>query len=390
MRTSIQVGRLLGIPIKLHFTFLVILVLFILGFANNSSTEYRIPLGLGDLGLTPLIRYTLSAITAILFFFTLLLHELGHSYVAMKYGTKINSITLFFFGGLAMMEEIPKSPEKEWRIAIAGPLMSFAIGALFCSVYIGLNALHVEFYRPAEIFVLVIGSFNIMLAIFNLIPAFPMDGGRVFRAFLATRMSFVEATKKAVLVGKIFAGMMVLAGLLKADPIIFILTGEWGYNIWLPLLAIFLYLAATEEEKATITFASLEGIKVKHVMRTDRTSVSEYMPLLELVRKMLEERTAEYVVVNDSGDLKGFITITTVKKVPVEQRHLLSVSDVMSPYDSIGRLISNEEESAEALKIMIRDKLEFLAVKDDKSGDFTGIITRKDLAIYIEMLSGRF
>ncbi len=105
MRTSIQVGKLLGIPIKLHFTFLIILVLFILGFANNSSTEYRIPLGLGDLGLTPLIRYTLSTITAILFFFTLLLHELGHSYVAMKYGTKINSITLFFFGGLAMMEE---------------------------------------------------------------------------------------------------------------------------------------------------------------------------------------------------------------------------------------------------------------------------------------------
>ncbi|MFV9678006.1 MAG: CBS domain-containing protein, partial [Methanosarcinales archaeon] len=192
------------------------------------------------------------------------------------------------------------------------------------------------------------------------------------------------------LVGKIFAGMMVLAGLLKADPISFILTGEWGYNLWLPLLGLFLYMAAAEEEKATITFASLEGIKVKHVMRTERTSVSEYMPLLELVRKMLEERTAEYVVVNDSGDLKGFITITTVKKVPVEQRHLLSVSDVMSPYDRIGRLISNEEESAEALKIMIRDKLEFLAVKDDKSGDFTGIITRKDLAIYIEMLSGRF
>ncbi|KAF5434274.1 Sporulation protein YlmC, PRC-barrel domain family [Candidatus Methanophagaceae archaeon] len=92
----------------------------------------------------------------------------------------------------------------------------------------------------------------------------------------------------------------------------------------------------------------------------------------------------------DAGDLKGFITITTVKKVPVEQRHLLSVSDVMRPYDSIGRLISNEDESAEALKMMIRDKLEFIAVKDDTSGDFAGIITRKDLATYIEMLSGRF
>lgn len=387
MHTSIQVGKLLGIPIKLHFTFLIILFLFIFAFANGSATEYRIPMGLGGIEMDPVLRYSLATLAAVLFFFTLLLHEMAHSYVAMKFGTKIQSITLFFFGGLAMMEEIPKSPEKEWRIAIAGPLMSFAIGTLFYLVYIGLNRLNLGFYRPVGIFVLVIGSFNIVLAIFNLIPAFPMDGGRVLRAVLAKRMSFLKATKKAVLIGKLFAGAMVIAGLFF-DPFTFILTGERGMNLWLPLLALFLYMAATEEERATITFATLEGIRVKNVMRTERASVSEDMSIMELMRKMLEEKTAEYAVVNDSGDLKGFVTLDAVKKIPAEQRHFFSVSNVMSPFDSFGDVILDGEQAAEALKRMIRDRRDILAVREEVSGDFVGLITRRDLAIYIEMLRG--
>ena len=387
MHTSIQVGKLLGIPIKLHFTFLIILFLFIFAFATGSATEYRIPMGLGGIEMDPVLRYSLATLAAVLFFFTLLLHEMAHSYVAMKFGTNIQSITLFFFGGLAMMEEIPKSPEKEWRIAIAGPLMSFAIGTLFYLVYIGINRLNLGFYRPIGILVLVIGSFNIVLAIFNLIPAFPMDGGRVLRAVLAKRMSFLKATKKAVLIGKIFAGAMVIAGLFF-DPFTFILTGERGMNLWLPLLALFLYMAATEEERATITFATLDGIRVKNVMRTERASVSEDMSIMELMRKMLEEKTAEYAVVNDSGDLKGFVTLDAVKKIPAEQRHFFSVSNVMSPFDSFDDVILGEEQAAEALKRMIRDRRDILAVREEVSGDFVGVITRRDLALYIEMLRG--
>ncbi|NQE45875.1 Zinc metalloprotease [ANME-1 cluster archaeon GoMg2] len=387
MHTSIQVGKLLGIPIKLHFTFLIILFLFIFAFANGSATDYRIPMGLGGIEMDPVLRYSLATLAAVLFFFTLLLHEMAHSYVAMKFGTKIQSITLFFFGGLAMMEEIPKSPEKEWRIAIAGPLMSFAIGTLFYLVYIVLNRLNLGFYRPIGILVLVIGSFNIVLAIFNLIPAFPMDGGRVLRAVLAKRMSFLKATKKAVLIGKIFAGAMVIAGLFF-DPFTFILTGERGMNLWLPLLALFLYMAATEEERATITFATLEGIRVKNVMRTERASVSEDMSIMELMRKMLEEKTAEYAVVNESGDLKGFVTLDAVKKIPAEQRHFFNVSNAMSPFDSFGDVILGEEQAAEALKRMIRDRRDILAVREEVSGNFVGVITRRDLALYIEMLRG--
>ncbi|MEA2075020.1 MAG: site-2 protease family protein [Euryarchaeota archaeon] len=389
MRTSIQVGRIIGIPIRLHFTFLFIFFGIIYGFATLPATEYRIPLGLGGIEMDTFFRYFLSSIAAILFFFTLLLHELSHSYVAMKFGTKIHGITLFFFGGVAMMEDIPKSPEKEWRIAIAGPLMSIALGGLFLLAYSGIRILNLTVYRPVEILVFTLGFLNVALAFFNLIPAFPMDGGRVFRAFLAKRMPFLKATKRAVLIGKIFAVVMAIGGFI-VDPFTFFLTGEIVTgNIWFPLLATFLYIAATEEENATTTFASLEGIKVKHVMRTENASAREDMSIMELANKMLDDKSVEYAVVDEGGELKGFITFEDIKKLSAEQRHRLKVSEVISSFDRMSEVISQEEEAAEALKRLVSTKKKVLAVEGEERGNIVGIITKRDLAMFIEMLKGR-
>jgi len=389
MRTSIQVGRIIGIPIRLHFTFLFIFFGIIYGFATLPATEYRIPLGLGGIEMDTFFRYFLSSIAAILFFFTLLLHELSHSYVAMKFGTKIHGITLFFFGGVAMMEDIPKSPEKEWRIAIAGPLMSIALGGLFLLAYSGIRILNLAVYRPVEILVFTLGFLNVALAFFNLIPAFPMDGGRVFRAFLAKRMPFLKATKRAVLIAKIFAVVMAIGGFI-VDPFTFFLTGEIVTgNIWFPLLATFLYIAATEEENATTTFASLEGIKVKHVMRTENASAREDMSIMELANKMLDDKSVEYAVVDEGGELKGFITFEDIKKLSAEQRHRLKVSEVISSFDRMSEVISQEEEAAEALKRLVSTKKKVLAVEGEERGNIVGIITKRDLAMFIEMLKGR-
>ena len=395
MRASLQVGKLIGIPIKLHFTFLFILLLIVLMFAQAPG-----PIGLqGIEGLSDPFRYFFSVIAALAFFVSLLLHELSHSFVAMKYGSKIHSITLFFFGGLAMMDDIPKDPEKELRIAIAGPMMSFALGAVFFIAFIAFygltefsSAIHcmpkiyfttADYYCPLNIgalgvLVFSLGFINTLLAFFNLIPAFPMDGGRVLRAILAGRMSFLKATKKAVLVGKIFAVIMGITGL---TPFFF--------NPWLTIIAIILYIAATEEETATVTFAALEGIKVKNVMRIERTCVLEDMPIAELASKMLEEKTAEYAVVNWNDDLKGFVTFEELKKLSAEQRLYLKVSEVVSPFNEIDDTILDEEEATQALKKMIRAKKNILAVKREESGNFVGIITKRDLEIYIEMLKGR-
>lgn len=386
MRASIQVGKIIGIPIRLHISFLFILPVFVVMFAEASE-----PVGLGDIeNLSQYYRYIFSALATILFFFSVLLHEMSHSYIAMRYGAKIHSITLFIFGGLAMMDDIPKEPGKEWRIAIAGPAMSFALGGAFLISYFGLNTVNLPIYYPAQVLLFSLGYLNVILATFNLLPAFPMDGGRVLRALLAKRMSFLQATKKAVFVGKIFAIIMGIVGLMP-DPFWFYTTGEVRapFNPFLIFVAFFLYIAATEEERATTTFAMLEGIKVKNVMRTEHTCVLDDIPIMELSDKMLAEKRYEYAVVGASGEPKGFVTFGAIKALSNEQRYIFNVSDVIGSFDRVSDVISEEEEAVEALKRMLKAKKNVLAVVEAASGNFIGVITRSDLATYIEMLKGR-
>ncbi|MHC1611055.1 MAG: site-2 protease family protein [Candidatus Methanospirareceae archaeon] len=342
------------------------------------------PVGLGDFEeLSTPFRLFLSVIGAFLFILSLLLHELSHSYVAMKYGTRIRSITLFIFGGIAMMDDLPKAPEKEWRIAIAGPLMSFAIGGVFLFTYFGIAAVHLA-YDLLTILIFSIGLLNVVLATFNLLPAFPMDGGRILRAFLAKRMQFLKATKRAVFVGKAFAVIMAIVGFMP-DPFILYSTGDVRipFNPFLTFIALFLYVAATEEEKATIAFFSLKGITAREVMRRENATVLEEMLIRELVEKMLAEKKAEYAVVNDEGELKGFVTFNEIKRLPAEHRYSLRVSDVISPFDS--EVVSQGEEAIEVLKRMVSAKRGVLAVKEEESGKIIGIITKRDLAMFIEM-----
>jgi Zn-dependent protease len=348
------------------------------------------PVGLGDMEpLSRPFRYALAAVAAFLFLLSLLLHEMSHSYVAMRYGTQIRSITLFIFGGLAMMEDLPKEPAKEWRIAIAGPLMSFALGGAFLLAHFSLTAAHQSIYDPITVLLFSIGLLNVVLATFNLLPAFPMDGGRVLRAFLAKRMQFLKATKRAVFVGKTFAVIMAIVGFMP-DPFILYTTGNvrLPFNPWLTFIAVFLYIAATEEESATITFALLEGIRVKQVMRRENASVREDMPLTELTEKMLAERNAEYAVVSEGNEFKGLVTFTELKKLSLEQRYPLTVADVLRPFDRLSEVISQEDGAVEALKRMISTKQQTLAVEGEERGTIVGIITKRDLAMFIEMLKG--
>jgi CBS domain-containing protein len=180
------------------------------------------------------------------------------------------------------------------------------------------------------------------------------------------------------------------AGGFIVDPFTFVLTGEIVTgNIWFPLLATFLYIAATEEENATVTFSSLEGIKVKHVMRTGNASAREDMSIMELANKMLDDKAVEYAVVDESGELKGFVTFDEIKKLSSEQRHRLKVSEVLSSFDRMSEVISQEEEAAEALKRLVSTRKKVLAVEGEEHGNIVGIITKRDLAMFIEMLKGR-
>jgi Zn-dependent protease len=281
------------------------------------------------------LRYLLSLSAAILLFICILLHELGHSYVALKYGSNIQSITLFLFGGVSSMEEIPRDPKAEFQMALAGPATSLVIGTVLVVIFMLYNP---DVLQPVDnpymLLVWQIGSINILLGIFNLLPAFPMDGGRLLRAWLATQMSYIKATQAAASIGKMFAIFMGIFGLF--------------YSIWLTLIAFFIYIGASEEEKLTAVSVILEGIRAKDIMSKDIITVNPDMTVEELVEVMFKFKHMGYPVV-DNGVLQGIVTFTDVQKVPKEERKNVRVSQIMTK-DIIS--IKEDDGAVKALRTM--------------------------------------
>ncbi len=382
MKWSVQIGRILGIPIKLHITFLIILVIFIYYFAAISFKVGGMVLGFNVLDTSFDLKLLYSTIASILFFSTLLLHELSHSYVAKSNGIKIQSITLYVFGGVAQMEEIPRDPKVELKMTAAGPGMSLFIGIVAYVLYDLLGPVHLEgvdFYfgelspnimqmdllNALLITLAIISFYNIFLGIFNLLPAFPMDGGRILRAFLALWLPYLEATRTAVAIGKTFALLMGLIGILP--PI----------NPFLILIAFFVYYGAQGEERETYFAVSLEGIKVGDVMTPVPTVV--YIPpdwtISQLVEVMFRFKHMGYPVQEDLADPPlGIITFHDVQKVPKEMHDKVLVKEVMSK-DIIS--VEPEINAYHALQIIGRNQIgRLLVIQDNK---IIGIITMKDI-----------
>ena len=373
MKTSIQIGKIMDIPIKLHITFLLILPVFAWIFANNDPR-----FGFNDVGLTT-FRYALSLFASISLFVCVLLHELGHSYVAKKAGVNIQGITLFLFGGVSSMEEIPRNPRTELKMALAGPLVSLVIGFILIIGVLMVNGAAVGEFLSAFVQNLmigikdpyirlfwVIGIINVILFFFNILPAFPMDGGRVLRAWLAGRMPYIQATRTAAGIGKMFAIVMGIFG-------IFV-------SIWLLLIAFFIYIGASEEEKSTEVSVILEGLKIKDIMTRDVATVRSGNTVEELVDIMFRMKHMGYPVMDDS-EVIGVVTFTDVQRVPKEERKNVKVSQIMTK-----ELITTEEddEAVAALKLMTTKNIGRIIVK--KEGKMTGIVSRTDILRAIQLL----
>ncbi|RJS72664.1 MAG: CBS domain-containing protein [Candidatus Syntrophoarchaeum sp. WYZ-LMO15] len=367
MRTSIEIGRALGIPIRLHITFLLILPPFILIFMQQPP-----PFGFAEIDSFA-VRATLATLTTVVLFGCVIAHELSHSYVAMGYGVKIDSITLFIFGGIASMRTIPKDPRVEARIAIAGPLMSIFLATIFIAVQIPFNTIPGGiWWKGFGILSFSLGAINLVLALFNLLPAFPMDGGRILRAYLVKKEgSYISATRKAVQVGKIFAILMAAFGLLH---------GGW----MLILIAFFIYIAASEEESATIIQSAMEGIKVRDIMARELVTVSPHLTVREFIEFMLRDRHKGYPVVDPvSGELLGVVSLTDVKSVPSEKHDEVTVRDIMSR-ELI--TINPDATAAEALRLIADHNIGRVLVIED--GVLDGILSKTDLIRAIEILRG--
>ncbi|MDQ1275112.1 MAG: hypothetical protein QG610_685 [Euryarchaeota archaeon] len=363
VKSTLKIGSILGIPIRLHITFLLILPVFAYIFAIN-------PYPYGFQGVeSAATKYILSALTAILLFSSILLHELAHSYLAKQYGVNIESITLFLFGGVSSMEEIPRDPGQEAKMAFAGPLTSLIIGIVCLLTYRYMIAPNPALSaNPVYLIIWILGVMNLVLGIFNLLPAFPMDGGRVLRAFYARRMSYVKATQSAAAVGKFFAILMAIFGILVG-------------NLWFPLIALFIYVGASEEERSTQASVTLENILVKDIMTKDVVSVSPSMSVEDLVHFMFEKKHMGYPVIEGSN-LKGIVTFTDIQRVPTLDRPVMRVSDIMTR--NIISVPSNSQ-AIDALKLVTSKNIGRVLVIDN--GSVVGVLSRTDLVRILKLRS---
>ncbi|RCV63479.1 Zn-dependent protease [Methanophagales archaeon] len=368
MKWSYKIGSIRGIPIMLHVTFLLILLVFIWIFAVQEFEIFGFFIGFGGMNIPTWLKYVFSAIASLLFFSTVLFHELSHSLVAKSYGTKIRGITLFALGGVAQMEDMPRNPRMEAKMAAAGPAFSLGIGILAYAIYYLFGPINPTgsgetITNAALIVVGIIAFYNIMLGLFNLIPAFPMDGGRILRAFLAMRMPYIEATKKAVAVGKSVLVAMGILGLFV--------------NPLLLLIAIYLYFAASGEERATVISVTLEGVKVRDVMTRDPNVV--HVPpdwtVNQLVDQMFRTKHMGYPVQESlTSPVQGVVTFADVRQIPASKRDSTKVEEIMNQ----GIIsIRSDADAFDALKLMGSSNIGRLIVMDN--GQMLGIVSRTDL-----------
>jgi len=362
---GLKIGSALGIPVRLNWTFLIVLPLFAYLIGSQVGTIAEVmneALGAGidatalSEGITP---WALGLAAAIGLFLGVLLHEFGHSIVAMRYGYEIESITLWLLGGLASFTEFPEDWKHEFWIAIAGPVVSVGVGAV-CYVVFALAPVGSD----AVLFVFsYLALLNVVLAGFNMLPAFPMDGGRVLRALLARNQPHAQATQRAAAIGKAFAFIMGLIGL-------------FNFQLLLIVLAFFIYMAASGEAQQTTLKAAFEDVTVGDVMtpREELHTVTADISVAELMNRMFTERHTGYPVLQ-GGELIGMVTLEDAQSVRDVERDAYSVDDVMAT-NVVG--VGPETDAMTALQTMQQNGVGRLPVVD-REEQLVGILSRSDL-----------
>lgn len=373
-----RIGSAFGIPIQLDLTFLLVLPLFawIIGTQVQQTTELLNRTVGAGLDVDVLLAdgnvvWILGIVAAVGLFTGVVLHELGHSLVAIRFGFPIDSITLWLFGGIAQLTEMPEDWKQEFTIAIAGPIVSVAIGALSYVAFLVLPGSQSVIVESARFVLAYLAVMNLALAAFNMLPGFPMDGGRVLRALLATTFPYARATKIAAEVGKVFAVLLGLFGLFVAN------------NLLLAGLAFFIYIGAAGESRQTSMRAAFEGVSVRDVMTpADHvTTVTPALSVQDLIQTMFRERHTGYPVEVD-GDIVGLVTLEDARAVREVEREAYTVGDVMST-ELVA--VSPETDVMDALNELQGNSVGRLIVTDE-DGSFRGLLTRSDIMTALSII----
>jgi Zn-dependent protease len=363
MTASFKVGRIWGIPIGLHWSWFLIFGLvtwsLALGFFPREHPALPLP-----------AYWALGAVTSLLFFASVLIHELGHTYFALRDNLPVSGITLFIFGGVAQLRQEPRTPGSEFRISIAGPLTSLGLAVAFAVLYQFDQAIP---YLAAPS--LWLARINFMLAVFNMIPGFPLDGGRVLRAIVwHVTGSLQRATQIASFSGQVIAFGFIGWGVFT------MFQGQLFEGLWLAFIGWFLQNAAASTYAASNLQQVLRGVTVARVMARGYPRVAGQVSLEQLVEDQVMTSGQRYFFVADNGNPRGMLTLREVTAVPRTQWSQVSAEQVMVPWTRLTRVNPNMELQT-ALQTMDDANVAQVPVVEDDH--IVGVLSREHVLRYI-------
>jgi Zn-dependent protease/CBS domain-containing protein len=368
MGPSIHIGRIFGVQIGLHPSWFVIALL-----VTYTVAAGQLPAAYPDWDAA--LYWIVGALIALLFFGSVLAHELSHALVARRFGLKVKEITLFIFGGAATLEGETKRPLDEALIAGVGPLTSLVIGA----VLLGIDAV----IKQPQLAAITgwLGFINLTLGFFNLIPGFPMDGGRILHAVLwKLRGDRSAATRNAAGVGRLFGYLLIAGGvflIFQGSDLLF--TG-----VWFALIGWFLSNAAESTIAQVSVEHALRGIKVREVMENDPPSIAPNESVADLVNeRLIRGEHRSFLVRHDDGGLAGIVTLSDVRRMPRENWENARVTDIMTRFADLATIGPNAGLEA-ALKLLQEREVNQLPVVTDEGRTVVGLLTRAGILRLIE------
>ena len=368
MRNSWRLGKIFGIEIYIDSSWLIIFALVTWTLAGQyfPSQNPNWPL---------LLNWFLGVIASILFFASVLAHELSHSLVAIHQGGKVRNITLFIFGGVAQIAEEPDKPLKEFLIAFAGPLASIAIGIISGIAWLFIH----EISLPLASIFRYLGIINIALAVFNLIPGFPLDGGRILRATIwGFTKNLKLATRIASFSGKLLSFLLIIWG------IRLIFSGLTLNGIWMIFIGWFLYNAATSSYRHLLIKDALREVKVEDLMITNFDTVPPDLSIQKLVDEFILRHRDRGFLVIEGGLVQGIVCLDDIKKMPRERWANTTIREIMITKNQLEKVSPGDDAGVALSKLTSKNIHQIPVVQENR---VKGILRRNDILNYLQLHS---